>query len=78
MDVLAFIYQHCCFKQKHINKTELVGSKGMGCERERLYFCRNTDYTRATCSSPFLQGPFAQRLLRNLMAKCSKEKCIHL
>lgn len=45
MDILAFIFQHCSFKQKHINKPELVGSRGMDWEEERLYFSRNTDYT---------------------------------
>lgn len=55
-DILAFIYQHCSFKQKHTNKTELVGSRGMDWEGERLYFSRNTDYTQVTCSSPFLQA----------------------
>lgn len=78
MDVLVSIYQHCSSKQKHINKRELVGNRGMDWEGERLHLSRNTDCTRVTCSSPFLQGPSAQCLLRNLRAECSKVKCIHL
>lgn len=35
------------------------------------YFSRNTDYTWMTCSSPFLQGFFAQHLLRNLRVDAS-------